>query len=274
MQIERGLRKSVDALHALAKKCKKEIEIQKTKNTNRICNHSCNCHLYKPTSTPDIQNNKDDSNTNGIAKKKRKNNKRRKKQKKELPAVQQDYPNSIVYQNHYLKQHEHQQQLNFQYQIQPQQQYQYELHKQKYFQHQQLDNNQNQPTSIYTWIPFNQMQPQHNQYLANKQKTQQKNQQQHQETSNFAQDPKHNATIQIMIEDLEDRLTTYAKCLLYDKKTVYNNLSKLENSIFKRQLKTLVEIDPLESENFKKLIDELIEDTRMDERKKGKIETE
>ena len=30
MQIERGLRKSVDALHALAKKCKKEIEIQKT----------------------------------------------------------------------------------------------------------------------------------------------------------------------------------------------------------------------------------------------------
>ena len=44
VQIESGLKKTVNAIHALAKKCKKEIEIQKIKYKNKICNHSCNCH--------------------------------------------------------------------------------------------------------------------------------------------------------------------------------------------------------------------------------------
>ena len=57
-QIQGGLRKSFNTLHALAKKCKKEIEIQKIKYTNKIGNHSCNCHLYKScnlTTTPNIK---------------------------------------------------------------------------------------------------------------------------------------------------------------------------------------------------------------------------
>ena len=57
-QIQGGLRKSFNTLHALAKKCKKEIEIQKIKYTNKIGNISCNCHLYKScnlTTTPNIK---------------------------------------------------------------------------------------------------------------------------------------------------------------------------------------------------------------------------
>ena len=261
IQIQRGLRKSVNALHALAKNCKKEIEIQKNKYKKKTCNHHCNCHLYKPASTSDIKNDNaanTDSQTQ-TKNKKRKKNKKSNTQKAVLTAtqiqqksspIQNHGTNTIFYQNSHQIQQEYQHlQLQMYYQTQLQQQYQYELQKQNYLQQQQQQNyNQCQPNRINIYKP----QPQYNRNLTNMQGKQlHSNQAENPKQNSNAQEEKiDRATLKTAIEDLEDKMSTYVKSVHFD--SVIGNLSEcseLEKSIFKRQLRIVRElVDPIELE--------------------------
>ena len=251
MQIERGLRKSVDALHALAEKCKKNFEIQKARNTNKVCNHSCSCPFYEPASTSETRNSNNNKLPNHNTDKKKKKNKR-KKQNREA-QLQQQNANLIIQQIQHQKQQEYQQQqIQIQRQTWLQQQYQYELQKQNQIQQQ---------------MRINQIQTKYNPNMASMQQTQPNNQYQPQQSPNCPENPNQSSSaaeiikkMTKMIEDVEDRLTTYAKCLSYDKETEYKDVPMLEEKLFKRKLKTLVEIDSIEviDNNFDKLIDELV----------------
>ena len=313
MQIERGLRKSVDALHALAEKCKKKIEIQKARNTNKVCNHSCSCLFYESASTSDTRNN----NNNALNKqlpnhntdKKKKKNKR-KKQNREA-QLQQQNANLIIQQIQHQKQQEYQQQqIQIQRQTWLQQQYQYELQKQNQIQQQ---------------MRINQIQTKYNPNMASMQQTQPNNRYQPQQSPNCPENPNQSSSaaeiiiqkMTKMIEDLEDRLTTYSKCLSYhkagtfqcpmhkneiqrlqaktngngknseifnmdklneileehtdklttytrcmvfDKQVNYKNHSELEKAIFHKTLNHVKEIkDPLIEEEFEKAVEEIME---------------
>jgi hypothetical protein len=272
IQIQRGLRKSVNALHALAKNCKKEIEIQKNKYTKKTCNLHCNCHLYKPASTPDIKNDNaanTDSQTQ-TKNKKRKKNKKSNSQKTVLAATQiqqkinpiQNYgTNTIFYQNsHQIQQEYQRQQLQMYYQTQLQQQYQYELQKQSYLHQQQQQNylqqqqqqnyNQYHPNRININKPPCKKQPQYNRNLTNTQGKHSNQEENSKQNSNSREEKIDHATLKIMIEDLEDKMSTYVKSVHFD--SVIGNLSEcseLEKSIFKRQLRIVRElVDPIELE--------------------------
>ena len=85
VQIQRGLKVSFNALHALVENCKKEIEIRKFKYKSKICNYSCNSHRLDSKSSPLVKtiNTTQPKSQN---KKKRKNKEKKEAQKHEANA--------------------------------------------------------------------------------------------------------------------------------------------------------------------------------------------
>ena len=164
--------------------------------------------------------------------------------------IQKYGADTIFYQNsHQIQQEYQRQQLQMYYQTQLQQQYQYELQKQSYLHQQQQQNyNQYHPNRININKPPCKKQPQYNRNFTNTQGKHSNQEENSKQSSNSREEKIDHAALKIIIEDLEDKMSTYVKSVYFD--SVIGNLSEcseLEKSIFKRQLRIVRElVDPVE----------------------------